>query len=81
VGLYEWTAPSIENKPVMHLLHMIELDSRKHIDICQTVIEILEGKDVFKENKEELIKGLQEHIEMEQGAIERTEKILKKHLD
>jgi len=49
VGLYEWTAPSIENKPVMHLLHMIELDSRKHIDICQTVIEILEGKDVFKE--------------------------------
>jgi len=62
VGLYEWTAPSIENKPVMHLLHMIELDSRKHIDICQTVIEILEGKDVFKD-------------------IERTEKILKKHLD
>ena len=77
VGLYERTAPNIENKPVRHMLHMIELDSRKHIDICQTVIEVLEGNDVFKENKEDLIKGLQEHIEMEQGAIERAEKLLK----
>ena len=58
IGLYERTAPEMENKPVKHMLHMIELDSRKHIDICQTVIEVLEGEDVFSEHKEELIKGL-----------------------
>ena len=28
IGLYERTAPSMENKPVKHILHMIELDSR-----------------------------------------------------
>jgi hypothetical protein len=55
---------------------MIELDSRKHIDICQTVIEVLEGEDVFSEHKEELIQGLNDHIQMEEVAIQRAEKIL-----
>jgi rubrerythrin len=77
VGLYEKTAPTIENRPVRHLLHMIELDSRKHIDICQTVIEVLEGEDVFSEHKEELVQGLKDHIEMEEGAIQRAEILLK----
>ncbi len=77
VGLYERTAPDLENKPVRHLLHMIQLDSRKHIDICQTAIEILEGEEVFSEDKPELAEGLKEHMELEKGSIDRVNEILK----
>lgn len=77
VGLYEKTAPGIESKPVRHLLHMIQLDSRKHIDICQTAIEILEGGEIFSEDKPELIEGLREHMELESGSIDRVNTILK----
>lgn len=77
VGLYEKTSSDIQNKPVRHLLHMIQLDSRKHIDICQTTIEILQGEDVLKEEKKELLEGLREHMELEKGSIDRANKILK----
>ena len=32
VGLYENSAKELTSTPVRHLLHMINLDSRKHID-------------------------------------------------
>jgi len=76
VGLYEKTHREIENRPVRHLLHMIELDSRKHIDICQTAIEILEGEDVLEDERRELLTGVREHVELEEGSIERANKIL-----
>ena len=38
VGLYEETVRDIKSSPVMHLLHTLRLDSRKHIEICQAVI-------------------------------------------
>ena len=77
VGLYGRTAPGLENKPVRRLLHMIQLDSRKHIDICQTAIEVLEGEEVFSEDKPELAEGLKEHMELERGSIDRVNEILK----
>lgn len=77
VGLYEKTAPELENKPVRHLLHTIQLDSMKHIDICQTVLELLQGEDVLKEEKIELKERLREHVELEQGSITRANDILK----
>jgi rubrerythrin len=76
VGLYEQSAKDLTNTPVRHILHMINLDSRKHIDICQTVIEILEGEDVFKEHKEDLLKGLKEHRDLEEDSVNRANKIL-----
>jgi rubrerythrin len=77
IALYEKTAPEIKNKPVRHLLHMIRLDSQKHIDICQTAIDILQEEDVLKEEKQELLKGLSEHVKMEEGSIKRAEEIMK----
>jgi rubrerythrin len=77
VGLYEKSHKEIENMPVRHILHMIQLDSRKHIDICQTAIEILEGKDVLKDERKELLTGVKEHVELEKGSIERADEILK----
>lgn len=77
VGLYERSHKEIGNQPVRHLLHMIQLDSRKHIDICQTAIEILRGEDVLSEEKRDLIRGLKEHVELEEGSIKRADRILK----
>jgi rubrerythrin len=77
VGLYERTAGEISKKPVRHLLHMINMDSRKHIDICQTALEILEGDDVLREEKAELLAGMEEHMRLEEESIERSNKILR----
>jgi rubrerythrin len=76
VGLYEKSHKEIESRPVRHILHMIQLDSRKHIDICQTAIEILEGEDVLRDERRELLTGVKEHVVLEEGSIERADEIL-----
>jgi rubrerythrin len=80
VGLYENSVKELTSTPVRHLLHMINMDSRKHIDICQIAIEILQGKDVFKEDKSEILKGLKEHMELEEDSVKRANKLLKSNL-
>lgn len=47
------------------------------IDICHTAIEILQGRDVFTEHKDDLIKGLKEHMELEEDSIKRANTMLK----
>ena len=76
VGLYEESARKIESAPVRHVLHMMNLDSRKHIDICQTAIEVLEGVDVFKEQRGDIIKGVREHMQLEEDSVKRANKML-----
>jgi rubrerythrin len=76
VNLYKETAKDIKSNDVKHLLHMISLDSRKHIDICQLVIVVLQGEDVLKEEKGEILTGLKQHIELEKEAIDKANKIL-----
>jgi rubrerythrin len=76
IALYEKSHKEIENLPVRHLLHTIQLDSMKHIDICNIAIEILRGEDVLAEEKVDLIRGLEEHVELEEGSIQRAEQIL-----
>jgi len=49
----------------------------KHIDICQTALEILDGEDVLKEERADLRRGLSEHAQLEIGAVERAERIMK----
>ena len=55
---------------------MHQLDSMSHIEICQTVIEVLQGDDILKLEKEELKEVLQRHIDLEKESIERAEKIM-----
>ncbi len=76
MALYESIAPEVRNKVVGHLLRMIQLDSRKHIEICQAAIEVLEGEDVLSEDKPELLEGIRRHVRLEEGAIERADRIL-----
>lgn len=58
IRLYEETEAEIHSNAVKYMLHMIAMDSRKHIDICQTALEFLEGNDVLKSEKAEILKGL-----------------------
>lgn len=76
VRLYEETVRNITSSPVMHLLHILRLDSRKHIEICQAAVEVLEGQQMLLPEKEELIEGLRRHVELEKEAIARTSRIL-----
>lgn len=75
--LHNQTAKEIKSSPVRHLLHMIQLDSMKHVDICQAVIDVLQGDDVLKEEKKEIVEGMKRHLELEKKAIDTSKKILK----
>jgi Txe/YoeB family toxin of Txe-Axe toxin-antitoxin module len=59
---------------------MIQLDSLKHMDICQLVIDVLQGEDVLKKEKEEVIKGLQRHISLEKDSINTAKTVSDKDL-
>lgn len=74
--LYEETVKDVRSSVVKHMLHMINLDSRKHVDICQSAIEVLQGEEVLNPEREELRKGLQRHIDLEKDSINRAKKIL-----
>jgi hypothetical protein len=56
---------------------MIQLDSQKHVDICQLVIDLLNWEDLLKEEKQEFVRGLKRHIELEGTAISRANELLK----
>jgi rubrerythrin len=77
VKLYQESEGEIESEAVRRLLHMIHLDSMKHIDICSIVIDVLRGEDVLMEEKKEALVGLQRHIDLEQEALEQANQILK----
>ena len=80
VGLYEKSSKELASFPVRHLLHMINLDSRKHIDICHAAIEVLQGIDVFEEHKGDLLKGLKEHMVLEEDSVKRANKLLRSRM-
>lgn len=80
VGLYEKSAKELTSAPVRHLLHMINLDSRKYIDICHAAIEVLQGINVFEEHKGDLLKGLREHMQLEEDSVKRANKLLRSSL-
>ena len=77
VNLYEVTEGDIKSSAVRHLLRMIQLDSKKHIETCQLVVKVLRGEDCLKEEKEEILEGLQRHIKLEKDAVNTANKILK----
>lgn len=65
VNLYGKTVETLQSPAVKHLLHSIQLDSVKHIDICQTAIEILSGEELARDEKTQLKDELKRHIELE----------------
>ena len=77
VELYGKTAGLIISLPVRRLLRSIQLDSMKHIEICQTAIEVLQGEEFQHEDKNELKVGLEHHVKLERKSIDMTNRMLK----
>ncbi len=80
VGLYEDYVRGTENKALKRVMQMFRLDSQRHINILQAVIEVVEGGDVLIEDKEELHESLKKHLELEAEAVKKANKVLNKQL-
>jgi len=80
VGLYEDYERGTRNRAMARIMQMFRLDSQRHINILQAAIELLEGEDVFIEDKEPLKESLAKHLELEAEALRRANTILGKTL-
>ena len=77
IRLYEKMAADIRSSPIRYLLHMMQLDSMKHVDVCHVALDVLLGEDVLQTEKKELVDGLKRHVELEKGAVDMVNKMLK----
>jgi rubrerythrin len=73
---YKDYGEKIVNVPVRRMLRMIMFDSQKHIEVLQAVIDIIQGKDVLREDRKDLKEGLKRHLSLEMESIKASEKIL-----
>jgi hypothetical protein len=74
---YQEYGSKVANIGVKRMLHMIMLDSQKHIQALQAAIDNIEGHAILKEDRKELREGLQRHIELEMESIKSAEKVLR----
>lgn len=70
-----------KNRIIRLLLHGIVLDSMKHIDMLETMIDLLTGSVVPEAERDELGKELKRHIEIEKDSLDRLEGVIKKTED
>jgi hypothetical protein len=80
VGLYEHYERDTENKALRRVMQMFRLDSQRHINILQAVIEIIEGEDMLIEDKKELKESLNKHLELEAEALKKANEMLGKRI-
>ena len=78
IGLYEEHERETDNKAMKRVMQMFRLDSQRHINILQAAIEIIEGEEVFIEDKKPLAETLEKHLELEKQALDNANKILGK---
>ncbi len=78
VGLYEESERETENKALKRIMQMFRLDSQRHINILQAAIEIIEGEDVFIEDRIPLNETLKKHLALEAEALKKANSLLKK---
>lgn len=78
VGLYEEYERGSENKPMKRIMQMFRLDSQRHINILQAAIEIIQGEDVFIEDRVPLRETFKKHLELEAEALKRANNVLRR---
>jgi len=61
-------------------MQRFRLDSQRHINMLQAVIDVVEGEDVFIEDKKELHESLEKHLALEAEALKRANKVLSKQI-
>jgi len=77
ISLYEKTANEVPNVIVQQMLRMIKHDSQKHVMMLNLVVDFLDGKEVFMQDKKGLADTLKRHIELEKESIQKGEHLLK----
>ena len=70
-----------KNRIIRLLLHGIVLDSMKHIDMLETMIDLLTGSVVPETEKDELGKELNRHVQIEKDSLDRLEGVIRKTED
>jgi hypothetical protein len=80
VGLYEEYEHGTENKALKRVMQMFRLDSQRHINILEAVVEVIEEEDVLIEDKKDLKESLVKHLELEAEAIKMANKVLGKQI-
>jgi len=78
VGLYEKHERETDNKAMKRIMQMYRLDSQRHINILQAAIEIIQGEELFIEDKTPLAETFKQHLELEKEALDNANKILNK---
>ena len=76
VGLYDEYERKSENKAMKRVMQMFRLDSQRHINIIQAAIEIIQGEDVFIEDRAPLKETFKKHLEAE--ALKKDNGLLRK---
>ena len=64
------------NRIIKLLLHGIVLDSMKHTDMLETMIDLLTGSVVPEAERDELGKELKRHIQIEKDSLDRLEGVI-----
>ena len=77
VGLYEEYERASENKAVKRVMQMFRLDSQRHINILQAAIEIIQGEEVFIEDRAPLKETFKKHLELEAEALKKANSLLR----
>ena len=72
VGLYEENERASENKAMKRVMQMFRLDSQRHINILQAAIEIIQGEEVFIEDRGPLKETFNKHLELEAEALKKA---------
>lgn len=77
VGLYDEYERKSENKAMKRVMQMFRLDSQRHINIIQAAIEIIQGEEVFIEDRAPLKETFKKHLELEAEALKKANSVLK----
>jgi hypothetical protein len=77
VGLYDEYERESENKAMKRVLQMFRLDSQRHINIIQAAIEVIQGEEVFIEDRAPLKETFKKHLELEAEALKKANSVLK----
>lgn len=78
IGLYEEHERKTGNKAIKRLMQMYRLDSQRHINIIQAAIEVIQGEEVFIDDRKPLAETLKQHLELEKEALDNANKVLGK---
>ncbi len=77
VGLYDEYERESENKAMKRVMQMFRLDSQRHINIIQAAIEIIQGEEVYIEDRGPLKESFKKHLALEAESLKKANSILR----